>query len=616
MVAPLNPGFLDWLNRPLSLNAEEGAGQAELNYGYIPSPFDWSHLQSETPLSPQRLGTPTSYDLRTLGEVTPVRDQGACGGCWTFGTYGSVESWLKKNEAESSDFSENHLKNYHGFDWGPCTGGNEDMSTAYLTRWSGPVSEADDPYHDWDDRPSPGGTPPKYVKNVLRFSTAGDIKNAIMTYGALYTTMYYDNTYYNSSQQTYYCNSSATVNHAVTVVGWDDNKAMTGSPPANGAWIIKNSWGSAWGESGYFYISYYDTNAVKEAVAYTDIVPASDYAAVYQYDPLGMTTSTGCGNTYIWGANIFTPVQNENLSAVGIYALQNNTAYEIKVYDTFSGGTFSAQLGSTVSGTVTNAGYYTVPLLSPVSLTTGNSIGVVVKFTTPGYTYPLPLEYRISGYSTGVTASAGQSYYSCDGSAYYDITGWDPNSNINIKALAVSLDADGDGVEDSSDNCSSVSNPDQADMDGDGIGDACDPDIDGDGDLNEADNCVPVSNADQADMDGDGAGDVCDMDMDGDGVFNGSDTCPSARPVKIIGTSSFFDSVQSAFADASLASGNVVGCHDTDFTEAANFNQVNKTITLRGGYDCGYSTAASNARIQGSLTISSGTVTVENLIIQ
>ena len=73
-------------------------------------------------------------------------------------------SLTRKNKNETWDFSENHLKNYHGFDWGPCDGGNVDISTAYLARWAGPVDELDDPYRDWDDRPSPGGPCQKYFE--------------------------------------------------------------------------------------------------------------------------------------------------------------------------------------------------------------------------------------------------------------------------------------------------------------------------------------------------------------------------------------------------------------------------------------------------------------------
>jgi hypothetical protein len=75
------------------------------------------------------------------------------------------------------------------------------------------------------------------------------------------------------------------------------------------------------------------------------------------------------------------------------------------------------------------------------------------------------------------------------------------------------------------DNCPPTANNNQADQDGDDLGDVCDPDLDGDGDLNEADNCPFDANSDQADADGDGAGDVCDSDLDGDGVHDAGDAC-------------------------------------------------------------------------------------------
>lgn len=436
-LAPLHPEFQNrWVEESmLMFEPREAAGRT---LGRVPSPLDWTHLETQNVSLMFRTTIPAAFDLRDEGCVTPVRDQGLCGACWTFGTYGALESELLKLEGEYWDFSENHLKNHHGFDVNPCDGGNEQMGIAYLARWAGPVSESDDPYHEWNDRPSPGGTCRKYVTTVLRYSHPDEIKSAIMDQGAVHAWMFYHDDYYDTTAKTYcYGGDQDGVNHDITIVGWDDQKSVAGAP-GRGAWIVKNSWGRHFGENGYFYISYDDTKAVTQAVGYYDAVPTSSYRHIYQYDPLGQTTSWG-GQETAWGANVFSAEANETLSAVGFYALTKNTSYEVRIYDRFNGSSFSELLVS-VEGTLTFPGYHTITLPTPISLEEGDDFGIVVKLTTPGYAWPVPIEKPIDGYNTGSTANAGESYVSKNGTTFTDITDEYPNTSVCIKGLTVDPD--------------------------------------------------------------------------------------------------------------------------------------------------------------------------------
>jgi Cysteine protease len=376
------------------------------------------------------LSTPASYDLRTMGIVSPVKDQGSCGSCWTFGTFGCLEGWLLKSGKGLRDFSEEHLKDYHGFDPTPCAGGNEYMSTAYLARWCGPLNESDDPYFPDETRRPSNGLIQNKLTSELIFSTSANIKNALMNYGAGYVTMYYVASSYNATTNTYYYKGTSATNHAVTLVGWDDNKAVSGAKTP-GAWLIKNSWGAAWGNQGYFWISYLDSKAVKYAVFF-QTADTSTYANNYQYDPLGYCTSVGYGtSTTAWAANVFTAKGNEDLMAVSFYAVAQNMTYQVSVYHSFNGTTFSNQLGTT-SGSI-NAGYQTIILPSKISLAKGDTFGIVVKFS--GSTYPVPMEDVYAGYSSAATSQPGESFVSNTGTSFTDLTTSFPKANVCIKGF-------------------------------------------------------------------------------------------------------------------------------------------------------------------------------------
>ena len=492
-LAPVNPAFSHYLD--LTRVGKMAAAKQGYALGYIPPSVDLSHLKGKTVAwsavdaeaevsgtdlitqDPQSGGYPSVYDLRTVGKVTPVRDQGACGACWAFATYGSLESTLLPRE--TWDFSENSMLNTNSYDVGRCDGGSDIIAMAYLARWSGPVNEKADPY-TIDALYSPTDLKTrKHAQEMLiippRMDYTGNnnLKAAIMNYGGVYSAMYWDDASLNTTYAAYYAEyPDYMANHAITLVGWDDtfsrNKFLTNPvgwdgtpftnddgtlyasvPQGDGAFIAKNSWGTGFGDNGFFYISYYDPMiGFTENTVFT-AEPLKNLKQVYQYDDLGWVGNlgTGDGSDTAWFANVFRSTEKEQVAAVAFYTTTENSEYTVSVYtDPTDGPMNSAGPVATKIGSFELAGYHTVIIDPPVPVDLAQRFSIVVKLRTPDYRFPIPLEIQIPGYTSNVLAHPGESYDSADGSAWTDITTIDDPvleaydihlGNAALKAFAV-----------------------------------------------------------------------------------------------------------------------------------------------------------------------------------
>ncbi|AKB28806.1 cell surface protein [Methanosarcina siciliae T4/M] len=463
--APLNPDFLE-SEKSESIESISSSGDGDFSgTGYTPSPVNLSGLSKPAErllLRASASELPATFDLRTKGQVTSVENQGKTGSCWAFSSLASLESYILGAEGESWDFSENNMKNlvttYYsdGFDFDVNDGGNAFMAMAYLARWAGPVNEAEDPFSETSTSSPEGLVVQKYLQEALILPDRTGpldnevIKQALMDYGAVYSTMYMDKTiYYQENNHAYLYTGSGKVNHAITIVGWNDSfdrNMFKQIPAGDGAFIVKNSWGESWGEEGYFYISYYDTRLGYEENAVFTAADQDNFDYNYQYDPLGWVNQIGYSESLTaWSGNVFTSEGNEILEAVGFYTTDFDTAYEIYVYKNPTDGPLS-QSGIFVAnenGTCAFPGYHTQLLSSPVNLSSGEKFSVVIKFSNPSSGNPLALEYKLSGYSSKAQANSGESYISLNGVSWQDLTSVEDKTydyseaNFCIKAFTI-----------------------------------------------------------------------------------------------------------------------------------------------------------------------------------
>ena len=345
-------------------------------------------------------------------------------------------------------------------------GGNTFCSTATFTRGVGPALEEvapyPDPFYEVDKTPWLDLDPSIQFEQAYRLDDSiylptknadGEldttaIKKALMENGGSLVVaydssgtraFYYEEEYQpamigddgngNKVIMTHYTGSDfGDCNHAVQIVGWDDNipkeyfqDAQGNSPEHDGGWLIRNSWGDWSYMHGYFYMSY-DEGTITEVSQY-QVGDADEFDHTYQYDGTGWSMSAGAEDkaTAVPMANIFTATSDETLRAVSFYTTDANAEYSIQVYtdtNNYNPTSGNKAYEEPQTGTEQYPGYHTVYLDEPVNLKEGENYAVVVTMQNPlGRAYPVACEMNatLDNFRVQAAIDNHQSFISIDG---------------------------------------------------------------------------------------------------------------------------------------------------------------------------------------------------------
>lgn len=231
-------------------------------------PDDWWVDASFDPCIPTR-DLPDTFDWRELGGTTSIKNQGPCGSCWAFGTVGPLECNILIKDGIEVDLSEQWLVSCNRDDWS-CGGGwfahNYHVWKTDPFDGTGAVLEEYFPYVA-SDVPCDGPYPHDYLMDSWSFigwsqgvPSVDAIKQAILDYGPVSVAVAVDSAF-GGYDGGVFSGDYTSINHAVVLVGWDDNQGE------DGVWFLRNSWGPGWGEEGYMRIEY-GSNRVGYAANY------------------------------------------------------------------------------------------------------------------------------------------------------------------------------------------------------------------------------------------------------------------------------------------------------------------------------------------------------------
>ena len=449
-------------------------------------------------------GLPEKYSSVDKGYITSVKDQGKWGVCWAFSSTSAAESSLIKEYGDiynntNLDISEN-LNTY--FITHPTTYGHICMSpdtyvynyspdTQYLQgcnfktvatmqmNWVGPYLE--DPNYPYNSTGDPTIASKEFTEEEylamrdsgfahltdytqidgLASENIDSVKQLILDNGAVAASYYDDteagvtNTKYRSADGCYYyCYDelkdlvgNPLTNHGISIVGWDDSipaSSFSGTAPAgDGAWLIKNSWGTSAGADGYFWLSYYD-NTLSGIASFNYALSGDDdyYENLYSYDgcrtDMYISVGSALGVEDAYSANVFTAQSDEVLKAAAYFTMTEGAEHEITVYlnpTDSADPTSGTKVYSIIDENNTHGGYHTVNFTEDIALETGDTFAIVLRESKSDCSVSLYFESSTSilGDNSLVGAAsigAGESFI------YYGTKGWtdvsQENEGVNI----------------------------------------------------------------------------------------------------------------------------------------------------------------------------------------